>query len=125
MGNRALLNFGHTFGHAIERLSHFNLVHGECVAIGMIGALRLSVALGTLDLDQAQQGVELIQSYGLPSIASHMTVESVYNDMFKDKKTSGKRLVFACLNKIGDSYLTKETLSFDQLEPIINTLINP
>ena len=56
-GDRALLNYGHTLGHAIEKLMDFKLYHGECVTLGMIAALRISVNRGDIDEKAATQGV--------------------------------------------------------------------
>lgn len=123
-GLRALLNFGHTFGHSIERLKGFDLIHGECVAIGMHGALILANSIGLIDDAQKEKCLDLIQAYRLPITVNGITARDVYQDMFKDKKTTNKRLVFALIDNIGDSRLS--TVSFDEelLLQCITEIIN-
>src|SRR6185295_1588609 len=64
---RAHLNFGHTFGHAIETVSNYSYAHGECVALGMIAASRLAASRGMLDQDSVDRITGLIKSAGLPT----------------------------------------------------------
>ncbi len=66
-GERAHLNFGHTFGHAIETVSHYAYSHGECVALGMVAASRTAVALGILDAASCHRIIALIEKAGLPT----------------------------------------------------------
>jgi 3-dehydroquinate synthase len=91
-GRRAILNFGHTVGHALERLSDYELRHGEAVAIGMIAAARIAVAL-----DQAAPAlVEKLSSAlgraGLPLMSPPFPVEEILGAMRHDKKRKGRRL---------------------------------
>ncbi len=109
-GIRGLLNFGHTFGHSIERLKEFELIHGECVAVGMHGELVLASKLGLITSQEVLRVLNLIQSYKLPIMIDGLNTESIYQDMFKDKKTTDKKLVFALIEKIGTSYLSKDTI---------------
>ncbi len=109
-GARALLNFGHTFGHGIERLKDFELVHGECVAIGMHGALKLSNNLGLISEEEMEDALALIRAFHLPTTVTGLDVDTIYSELFHDKKTTGKRLVFALLNTIGDSFLNQDTI---------------
>lgn len=122
-GSRALLNFGHTLGHAIERLKDFQLVHGECVAIGMYGELLLSHKLGYLDASVVELGREMILAYHLPVLTEGLDEETLYNEMFHDKKTNSSQLVFALLSKLGDSFLSKETIDKDILLDVIRTIV--
>lgn len=122
-GCRALLNHGHTFGHAVERLKEFELVHGECVAIGMHGDILLSVALGTLSPEISEQLITQIKTFDLPITVKGLDRDILYQEMFSDKKTTNKRLVFACLNTIGDSYLTDQTIEKDIILSVIDKLI--
>lgn len=122
-GCRALLNFGHTFGHSIERLKDFELIHGECVSIGMHGALLLSQTLGYLSKEAVEDGIKLIQAYNMPLYVSGLNLDTLYNEMFHDKKTTNKRLVFALLKEVGDSFLNTDTIDekaiYSCLEQII------
>ncbi len=109
-GLRGLLNFGHTFGHSIERLKEFELIHGECVGIGMHGELVLAEKLGLVTSQEVSTVLELIKAYKLPITIQGLQAESIYQDMFKDKKTTDKRLVFAMIDSIGTSHLSKEAI---------------
>ena len=113
-GIRSYLNFGHTIGHAIEKLSDFRLYHGQCVAIGMIAAAYLSVMLGRISETDLKALIDVLQSYDLPIKTSGMSAEDVYQATRSDKKMSGDKVKFIVLNEIGkaDSYtdFTKEDL---------------
>lgn len=110
-GVRALLNFGHTIGHSIERLKNFELIHGECVSIGMHGALLLSEELGYLTNAEVVDAIDLIKAYHMPLQVTGLDKATLYEEMFHDKKTTNKRLVFALLNKVGDSFLNENTIN--------------
>jgi 3-dehydroquinate synthase len=107
-GLRAILNFGHTVGHAIERLKNFQVLHGECVAIGMIVAAYISKELGTLNSGDISQIIKALNIYNLPTSISLLTPDEIYNEMFHDKKTSNNIISFILLNKIGDNYIEKD-----------------
>ena len=76
-GERAHLNFGHTFGHAIETVSHYAYAHGECVALGMVAAARLAVALNMLDQNSADRIAALIKKAGLPTSGLKLSPDEV------------------------------------------------
>ncbi len=95
-GLRALLNFGHTIGHAIESCGGFALRHGECVGLGMIAAGRLSQTLGLLHGSVVLRTVELLARLGLPTkLAQPIEEDAVVDAIRLDKKrrTSGFRFV--------------------------------
>lgn len=97
-GRRALLNFGHTFGHAAERLKNFTMSHGEAVAYGMAAATELAVELGLLSGGEALRIRELIRNFGLPLSVSGLSPAVILESMRSDKKNrAGKiRLVLPC-----------------------------
>ncbi len=101
-GLRAILNFGHTFGHAFECRADYTLPHGEAVAVGMVLAARLSAARGLLSGGDAERLTRLIRGVGLPVVppAGHSSAE-IIETMFKDKKTMNGILRFVLLNAIG------------------------
>lgn len=104
-GERALLNFGHTIGHAIEKLADFKLYHGECVAIGMAAAVYLSVKKGLLaecDLETVQS---LLRKAGLPLSVKNQNAKDVLTATKSDKKMEAGHIKFILLNKIGDAYI--------------------
>lgn len=91
-GERALLNFGHTIGHAVERACDFSLRHGECVALGMVAACRLGEKLGITSGATTARVVELLVRFGLPTRSPiPLEVSRVLEAMRVDKKfVSGK-----------------------------------
>ena len=104
---REILNFGHTFGHSIESLSKFNMLHGECVAVGMISALYYSMLKGSIKMEDINKAKELLSYFELPISISNYKLDSIYNKMFSDKKTKNGVLNIVALNSIGDAYTDK------------------
>lgn len=103
-GLRAILNYGHTFGHAIEAMGEYEEVqfHGQAVAIGMACAADLAVKLGMLTQPDADRIETLIKSAGLPvKIAPGLNVELIYERMFSDKKVAGNDIRFILPTKVG------------------------
>lgn len=113
-GLREILNFGHTIGHAIETLKEFELVHGECVGIGMIAALYLSYKKGYLTMEEVSDVKELLQFFQIPVKAEGLQREAVYQQLFLDKKVKENKINFVLLNCIGKAFtlssLTKEEI---------------
>ena len=102
-GERALLNFGHTFGHAIETEQGYGgLNHGEAVAVGMVLAARLSAALGLADAADGQRLRALLQRYGLPTeVPQGLDPAALVARMRLDKKAQGSGLRFVLWNGAG------------------------
>ena len=100
-GRRAVLNLGHTFGHAFEVLSDYQLRHGEAVAMGMAAAARLAVDLGRCPPDVAQRIVALLDHLDLPTAAPGYDPEAVWAAMASDKKKQGTHLRFVLPLDIG------------------------
>lgn len=101
---RIILNFGHTFGHAIEAASHFKITHGEGVAIGMALACRLSEKLGLLDAASGRRIIHLIQRAGLPiRIPAFVKTSAILAALSHDKKFCRGRTRFVCLCGIGQT----------------------
>lgn len=100
-GTRMILNFGHTFGHAIEAAYGYKISHGEGVAIGMVCAARLSVELGLLEEKTARAIKGLITKIGLPTKTQKMKLEAICNALSHDKKFSQGSNRFVLLEKIG------------------------
>ena len=100
-GERAHLNFGHTFGHAIERVSDYAVPHGAAVALGMVAACALAVDLGLLDQSSADRVVRLIGRAGLPTGGLTVDADAVVEAMAYDKKVSGGRVRLVLPDRIG------------------------
>ena len=115
-GERALLNFGHTFGHALEAEAGYaaTLLHGEAVAIGMGLAFDLSQALGLCSGQDAVRARRHLAAMGLPRDiaaipgARHWTVERLLGHMRRDKKVVGGRLRFVLTRGIGAGFVTDD-----------------
>lgn len=108
-GVRALLNLGHTFGHAIETASGYgNLLHGETVAMGMVMAADLSCRMGWITRDDALQVRQVLEAnYGMPVIPpADITEEQYMNLMASDKKAEQGKIRFILLKAIGDAVIT-------------------
>ncbi len=98
---REILNFGHTFGHAVEKSMNYELRHGEAVAIGLVYALALSEDLAGFDANQTSKVVELLTKFGLPITVTGLSFEELLQLMLGDKKTRGSQLRFIGLEDIG------------------------
>lgn len=117
---RAILNFGHTIGHAIETVMSFKLLHGECVSLGMVGALNMAKSLEMIDEESIISVKKTLEKIGLPTKLEGIDVERVYKQMFHDKKIKGNKLTFILPRKsigeviqctIDDEDLIKRTIA--------------
>lgn len=123
-GLRAILNFGHTIGHAIETIENYTMRHGEAVAIGMVYAARLSHKMGMCDSSIPMRLENIISSFGLPSSLSALSkrpsASQILNTIQIDKKAEGGRVKFILPLRIGEVVVTKE---WDEkvLEEVLNS----
>lgn len=99
---RAHLNLGHTFAHAIERITSYQVPHGEAVALGLVAALRLSRDLGLCDNALVTQIETLLDDLGLPTRLSGLDADAIYMAMSTDKKRKAGKLRFILVRGIGD-----------------------
>src|ERR1700730_17090497 len=114
-GERALLNLGHTFGHALERLTAYDgerLVHGEAVAIGMACAFRFSTRRGLCGLQDQVRGEAHLPAVGLPVRITaipgwNVPAEAILDAMYQDKKVDHGTLTFVLARAIGDCFIAK------------------
>lgn len=119
-GQRAILNFGHTFGHVIELLEGFSYRHGESVAIGMLAAGLISNRLGYLKEAEFHELEELIKGFGLPTRWERApSFEEVLDIMKRDKKVKEGKLRFVLLEKIGKARIT-EIENLDLIREALN-----
>lgn len=120
-GDRALLNLGHTFGHAIEaHLGYGNWLHGEAVAVGMLEAAALSEILGDLTAEDVARLERLIARAVLPTVSPDgMQAQEYLPYMWRDKKVLAGQLRLILLKKLGQAYVTSaatETQILDAIE---------
>ncbi len=107
-GRRALLNFGHTFGHAIEGASGYgSWLHGEAVAVGMVMAAALSAKLGLVEQSVCRRLVALLATAGLPVEPPRLSVEEWRRWMSTDKKAERGRLRFVLIDGLGSSRVSQ------------------
>ncbi|MCB1531457.1 MAG: 3-dehydroquinate synthase [Alphaproteobacteria bacterium] len=112
-GQRAILNFGHTFAHALEAAANYDgrLLHGEAVAIGMVMAFDLSVRMGLCEREDMERVERHLNKIGLPTRASYIqpalttSVDKLMEIMGRDKKVEKGKMRFILTNGIGDSYM--------------------
>lgn len=117
-GERALLNFGHTLGHAIEKLMDFQLLHGECVAIGSIGAAYISMMRGLITEATLLDITAMMEMYHLPvrldKKKAHFGIDDIIAATKNDKKMDSGNIKFILLNEIGlaviDNTVTDEEM---------------
>jgi 3-dehydroquinate synthase len=103
-GLRAILNFGHTFGHAIEAgLGYGVWLHGEAVACGMVMAMQLSQQLGYLDPDWVQRVTRVLGDAGLPTIGPQLGPDRYLELMRVDKKTEAGEIKFVLIERPGEA----------------------
>jgi len=106
-GLRAILNLGHTFGHAIEAASGYgHYLHGEAVAIGMVMAADLSRRLDLIRESEQQRIYTLIKAAGLPTLAPRLPIPTYLDYMKVDKKAEGGQIRFILLRGIGSAVIT-------------------
>jgi len=123
-GERALLNFGHTAGHAIEKCANFTLFHGHCVGIGMNAASYISMKLGNITSEEYEDIINTLKLFNMPTKGLSVDMlETVYETTKSDKKMVGDKVKFILLNSIGDAYITKE-LTKDQILDGIKVSLN-
>jgi 3-dehydroquinate synthase len=100
-GERAHLNFGHTFGHAFETITSYAMSHGEAVGLGMVAAAILAQKLGMLDEASLRRIVELIRRAGLPTSGAPSDINATIDAMKFDKKVHGGKLRLILPDRIG------------------------
>lgn len=121
-GHRRILNLGHTVGHALERLSSYQLRHGDAVAIGLVAAAKLAVALGQLEEETLARLEKLCRTWALPvRIPPGFAPEALVEAMRTDKKVIRGRLHFILPVRIGE-VLEYQDLRAEQLEETLRGL---
>ncbi len=118
---RAILNFGHTVGHAIEQASNLEWAHGKAVALGCIAESYLSTRLGYLSEQSLQRIVRLIQSLGFPLAP---LPQNLLEPMRRDKKAKDGKIRFVLLKQIGEALYLHNEYTHEIDEPLILEMLN-
>ncbi len=108
-GLRNILNFGHTLGHALESATHYKEYrHGEAVAIGMYGAMKLAYALGMIEKDVVTRVKDILELWELPIRFPAKFLETVIENLIYDKKVSDKKVLFILPTAIGKVEMVRD-----------------
>ncbi|MDO5402860.1 MAG: 3-dehydroquinate synthase [Eubacteriales bacterium] len=119
---RALLNFGHTLGHAIEKLMDFKLYHGECVVLGMIAALKITQMRGLITEKEYEAAYEMFKLYEFPLTVTGISIEDTILVSKSDKKMEGSVIKFILLNAVGNAYIDR-TVTEDEMRKALENII--
>lgn len=117
-GDRALLNFGHTVGHAIEKAKNFELFHGECVALGAVAAAYISWKKELLSMEEYYEIRDMFVPFNLPISVEGIDPEEVLRLTKSDKKMESGKIKFVLLKKIGKAVLDTTVTDEELLEAI-------
>ncbi len=104
-GLRAILNFGHTFGHAIEKLNNFNMLHGECVSVGMVIAAFISKERKGITDKDFERIVATLSSYHLPISFNNLSNDDIMQIARHDKKSFSAGIKFILLEEMGKAVI--------------------
>ncbi len=121
-GERALLNFGHTLGHAVEKLMNFSLYHGECVALGMICASYISKERGYISEDDYAAIRKMLRKYGFPTKVEGLDIFSILEVSKSDKKMENGVVKFILLKQLGDAIIDK-TVTYDEMTQSLKEIL--
>ncbi len=113
-GERALLNFGHTLGHAVEKLKNFEMLHGQCVAVGCVAAMKLGVMRGYFSEVELKMVEQCFQKFGLPIRTEGIAAEDIVSVSKSDKKMEAGKIKFILLKELGNAYVDR-TVSDEEL----------
>ena len=122
-GERALLNFGHTVGHAIERAGNYRkFLHGEAVSLGMVAACAISMKRAGLAADQRDAIVDLLRGFGLPTrLPSKFPRKRIFDAVKFDKKFEGGKVRFVVTPRIGTALITND-VTLDDIHEAVKQL---
>ncbi|MDO5348464.1 MAG: 3-dehydroquinate synthase [Lachnospiraceae bacterium] len=113
-GDRALLNFGHTLGHAIEKLKEFTMPHGHCVAVGFLAASEISARRGYLTREELNQLRAAMAAFHMPVTVDGVEADDVLEAVKHDKKMDAGTIKFILLKQMGDAYVDR-TVSREEM----------
>ena len=121
-GERALLNFGHTVGHGIERATDFRIPHGDCISIGMVAACAISMKRAALSANQREEVVALLEKFSLPTqLPTEVDREKIIDAIAHDKKFSAGKIRFVVTPKIGEAHVSSD-VTMDDIRAAIGEL---
>lgn len=113
-GDRALLNFGHTIGHAIEKAMGFEMLHGECVAVGAVAAAYISWKKGYLPMEEYYEVRDMFVPFYLPISVDNINPQEILTLTKSDKKANGDKIKFVLIKHIGKAFID-ETVTDEEI----------
>lgn len=117
-GLRKTLNFGHTIGHAIEKYKNFELMHGECVALGSVCAAYISWKKGMLDMEDFYEIRDMFVPFNLPITITDIDPNDIIELVKSDKKATDKGVSFCLLKKVGKAVISDDVTEQEMLDAI-------
>ncbi len=120
--DRMLLNFGHTLGHAIEKLKNFELLHGECVALGSLAAMKLGENRGIIKHDATIRFKDALESFHIVTQISGLDKDDIIAASKNDKKMDSGIIKFILLNSIGDAYVDR-TVTEEEMKQALDQVL--
>lgn len=117
-GDRALLNFGHTIGHAIEKYKKFTMSHGECIALGAVAAAYISWKHELLSMDEYYEVRDMFVPFNLPITIEDIEPDKILELTKSDKKVEGDSIKFVLLKKVGKAVIDRTVTD----EEILNAI---
>ena len=123
-GDRALLNFGHTIGHAIEKAKNFTLYHGECVALGCVAAAYISWKHELLTMDEYYEIRDMFVPFHLPISVEDINPEEILALTKSDKKMDSGKIRFVLLKKVGKAVIDTTVTDEDILNAVNEIYFN-
>lgn len=117
-GERALLNFGHTIGHAIEKYMNFEMLHGECIALGMVAAAYISWKHNWLSMDEYYEVRDMFVPFNLPISIDSIEPDEILQFIRSDKKMENGQIKLILLKKVGKAVIDRTVTDAEILEAI-------
>lgn len=121
-GQRALLNFGHTLGHALEKQLNFRYLHGHCVGLGCLAAMKICEQRGFIAPSETKEFKDLMEFLQMPTEVSGPSQNDVLADTKSDKKMDGNTIRFILLQKIGQAYIDLQVTAEEMRTGLSNIL---
>lgn len=113
------LNFGHTLGHAIEKLKNFELLHGECVALGSLAAMKLCEARGLLTEAEVLRFKAALETFGIATSVTGLSKAETIQATKNDKKMDSGIIKFILLKEIGCAYVDR-TVTEEEMDSALD-----
>ena len=119
---RATLNFGHTLGHAIEKLMNFSLLHGHCVALGALAAMEICRKRGLVSEEDVRRYRHLMERCGMPASVSGLCKKDILAATKSDKKMEAGVVKFILLDGIGHAFIDR-TVTEDEMAQALSVIM--